>query len=426
MTNTMQEIAQTDTAAETPREEIIAAFKDGVLEVLDSGTQAIFIDPASLQGLNDQELTEQFEQQMEQQAPGSAAIFRETFESNESYLRNLQSLYAFNPSAAATAEIEIDGTKYGVVKMPSEAMDTKAEVINIYLGVSFSQEERDQIIENTTGTASQWARMIGNHEGEHTNRESSKVINEQNNAVEETFADRRMIEEASKRGEREIVQGFIDVRALGLFDGTGQHKTIPFLEQQNGQYSTEPPMNGSSFVTSARTSLINALSQEFDINVSQNTQLIVELRNNNPSRFMETLDTLITEKQSTEHTTQSELELLEAYRNALIRRVLNGSTPNTTLEIESDTRSANNHYTQGIEGTAYTANVSGIITGTPVVDTETGVTVGDITIETVFSQIANPEPENISLINAKIEPTEQSLQAQESQSSFSNNATGQI
>lgn len=63
-------------------------------------------------------------------------------------------------------------------------------------------------------------------------------------------------------------------------------------------------------------------------------------------------------------------------------------------------------YQQGVDGTAYTAVVSGLQPGEPVVEFDAGnrITVGGMTMGGLFAQSADPDPSAISLVNAR-EPT---------------------
>ncbi len=60
-------------------------------------------------------------------------------------------------------------------------------------------------------------------------------------------------------------------------------------------------------------------------------------------------------------------------------------------------------YTPGVDGTAYTTQVNGLETGEPNVDFDNGVTVGGMSMGSVFEQSANPDPENVTMVNAKVD-----------------------
>lgn len=62
------------------------------------------------------------------------------------------------------------------------------------------------------------------------------------------------------------------------------------------------------------------------------------------------------------------------------------------------------NYKQGVDGTAYTTVVSGLQGGTPLVDFEAEsnrITVGGLSMASLFAQAADPAPESISLVNAR-------------------------
>lgn len=58
-------------------------------------------------------------------------------------------------------------------------------------------------------------------------------------------------------------------------------------------------------------------------------------------------------------------------------------------------------YEVGVNGTAYTAQVSGLEQGVPLVDFDTGVTIAGVPVENVFAQASNPDPSDIMLIDAR-------------------------
>lgn len=64
-------------------------------------------------------------------------------------------------------------------------------------------------------------------------------------------------------------------------------------------------------------------------------------------------------------------------------------------------------YEAGINNSAYTTEVSGLTSGTPSVDFETGVTVNDTPITNVFTETANPAPNDITLVDARVTPPEE-------------------
>ncbi|PCI57126.1 MAG: hypothetical protein COB36_02340 [Alphaproteobacteria bacterium] len=64
-------------------------------------------------------------------------------------------------------------------------------------------------------------------------------------------------------------------------------------------------------------------------------------------------------------------------------------------------------YEAGINKSAYTTEVSGLTSGTPSVDFETGVTVNDAPITNIFAETANPAPNDIILVDARVTPPEE-------------------
>lgn len=67
------------------------------------------------------------------------------------------------------------------------------------------------------------------------------------------------------------------------------------------------------------------------------------------------------------------------------------------------TESVSKDYQQGVDGTAYTAVVRGLPMGAPVIDFEADkrISVGGLSMGTVFGQSADPDPSVISLVNAR-------------------------
>ncbi|PCI99939.1 MAG: hypothetical protein COB14_05160 [Alphaproteobacteria bacterium] len=60
-------------------------------------------------------------------------------------------------------------------------------------------------------------------------------------------------------------------------------------------------------------------------------------------------------------------------------------------------------YEDGVNGSAYTAQVSGLEQGEPTVDFKEGtIKVGDTTMGDVFAQSTNPDPNNVTLVDARI------------------------
>lgn len=74
-------------------------------------------------------------------------------------------------------------------------------------------------------------------------------------------------------------------------------------------------------------------------------------------------------------------------------------------------------YEEGVNDSAYTTEVSGITSGAPSVDFEKGVTVSGAPITNVFAEMANPDPNDIKLVDARMTtPEEQfALPPQEAQ-----------
>ncbi len=66
-------------------------------------------------------------------------------------------------------------------------------------------------------------------------------------------------------------------------------------------------------------------------------------------------------------------------------------------------------YTKGVDGTAYTAQVSSAIGGTPKVDFEEGISLRGMAMASFFNQNSSPDPEAVSLVNAQLPEENQSL-----------------
>lgn len=64
-------------------------------------------------------------------------------------------------------------------------------------------------------------------------------------------------------------------------------------------------------------------------------------------------------------------------------------------------------YKTGINESAYTTEVSNVTSGTPSVNFEEGVTVNGTPITNIFSEIANPDPNDIKIMNARITTPEE-------------------
>lgn len=67
------------------------------------------------------------------------------------------------------------------------------------------------------------------------------------------------------------------------------------------------------------------------------------------------------------------------------------------------TGASSKDYQQGVDGTAYTAVVRGLPMGAPIVDFDADkrISVGGLSMGTVFGQSADPDPTSISLVNAR-------------------------
>ncbi len=68
---------------------------------------------------------------------------------------------------------------------------------------------------------------------------------------------------------------------------------------------------------------------------------------------------------------------------------------------EPSINNAQINYESGVNGTAYTAQVSGLKQGTPLVDFDEGVTIDGVPVENVFAQASNPDPSDIMLVDAR-------------------------
>lgn len=78
------------------------------------------------------------------------------------------------------------------------------------------------------------------------------------------------------------------------------------------------------------------------------------------------------------------------------------ATPENTAKPAEEGAGAKD-YQQGVDGTAYTAVVRGLPMGAPIVDFDSDkrISVGGLSMGTVFGQSADPDPTSISLINAR-------------------------
>ncbi len=135
----------------------------------------------------------------------------------------------------------------------------------------------------------------------------------------------------------------------------------------------------------------------------ENTEKLIELQMVMNNRFdiinMERLDAL--DDDSGEIAKQLDLpdfvpkDVERAYYQERIKR---NSQPENKQETSSE---IDKGYTKGVDGTAFTTTVKPT-GGDLKVDLEKGITVGNQPINDAFAKTANPEPETVSLINAKI------------------------
>lgn len=90
------------------------------------------------------------------------------------------------------------------------------------------------------------------------------------------------------------------------------------------------------------------------------------------------------------------------YKERTLR--LDGAKPDVAPPQEMD-----KGYTKGVDGTAYTAQVSSAMGGTPKVDFEEGISLRGIPMASFFNQNASPDPEAVSLVNAQLPEENQSF-----------------
>ncbi len=213
------------------------AYQRGVNEI--SEDPVIFFDADAFEDKDPSEYAEILVNQFERQAPGITEVMIENYkeevnpnptaeELSDMLRAAAEGLIESGPAAIADA-VEIDGRTYGIAVMPNNDLDTKTELLTVFLETDFEEDQIETIIDNMPGSSKEWARIVGNHEGEHLNREDGS-LSSIDTLNEEARADRSAIATYEARGKDDVALAFKDLRHLTASPFDTEHSTGPLLD----------------------------------------------------------------------------------------------------------------------------------------------------------------------------------------------------
>jgi len=411
------------------------------------------------------ELGETYQQHLEDQLPGTAQAMLENFSDIDNYTDLATDALTRGP--AAISNVEINGNQYGIVYKPNEAFDTKNDIVNTFLSgnthsessesqtaIDLSPEEIENIVDNMPGSNREWVSTIGYHEGNHIFTRSFEVQpnigNPASTLASEASADRAAYYQATYRNDSDVALAFRDLRALSGNDPS--HATGPLMD--SGDPASYLHLRAASDYQGI---MLGAVDNKYDFDAHEGSATNAqELLREDPDAFFETLNGHMEEirgnvldeynQNPQEYETtmvvvgQIYTDYMNDFEDAYRRRVLGEDVPermtSTQLipqELEHqhyrdiDQSFGIGHpkytpdepdniigstqeidYEEGPNGTPYTTNVSGIETGEPTVDFETGVSVNGTSMPNVFGQSAAPATENITVVD----PTQSEISAE--------------
>ncbi len=425
------------------------AYMRGVEEI--ASKPVIYVDPDNLSG-NIDSMIEQLAEQLESQVSGAtSSIIERLINLNNGNIADptmldILSLRDFantvkNGGPFSLNGIFIDGQEHCVINKPSYFLDSKEEIVRTFLGGRYDEQTTKAIIANIPGTDSDWLRLGGNHEGEHCQNKKD-TYTKYEMLGEEVAADNTSLNKSLEQGKSDLALALKDLRYLSNNAKYPGHATGPLI-------NSDDKASAIHIVVAEiyRFKMGKEVNENFNWDSYKGEATDAkELLKENPDAYFEHIQkaldgtkTRIMEqynKAPTEDnlhaviTTQIFTNYMNGWEDAYRRRALGQDIPERmpaqfiSQEIESDFYDrlekeyesairANNDdkvsYKQGIDGTPYTALVEGISGGEPKVDFEKGITVGGKAIPEAFAQIANPAPEDIRVVNAKMTPPENQI-----------------
>ncbi len=220
------------------------------------------------------------------------------------------------PAGAKSFQITNLQASFVVVNTQGANADSKNEIARVMSGI------RADRLKTVPGTTAIWDRLVGEHEGEHGNRDNVNAPTLREIIVEEARADLQSLQWLRANGHNDVAQALMDYRVLSaVHSADATHATGVALIAGNVNGITNDYMFAARNMGAA---ILQAVSDEHGLGSERNALRMLEY---NPGRFIRTVERALNRGEFSGPGVSPDMEdHVKAYI-AAFRRQVDGITP---------------------------------------------------------------------------------------------------